>query len=147
MAYYGADGLYFAIDDTAGTLRQISGLTSIDGLPGEIEAADSTAIGDTVRKSHPTLYNVEFNIEGWYDDSASVGSQTVLQAIWAEQQGSPTTDYTFEFGPEGSTTGMPKRTGQAKVMSYTEGGRVGELVNFRASFKAQTITITGTFST
>lgn len=141
MAFNGAEEAYFAIDDTGGTARQIVGLTSVDGLPGELEHADSTAIGDSIRKSHPLLYNVQFTLEGWYDTTSSTGSGIVLGADFAAQQANPTLTFTFDYGPAGNASTAARRTGEAKIESYVEGARLGELVNFRAGFRAQTLTI------
>ena len=55
--YPGKD-LYFAIDDSAGTLQQITGITSVSGLPGRVEHHDATAIGDNGRKHASALENV-----------------------------------------------------------------------------------------
>ncbi len=145
MTFHASDGIYFAIDDTGGTARQIVGLTSVDGLPGTLEGADSTAIGDSIRKSHPTLYNVQFTIEGWYDDSSSTGSATVLSADFDAQQANPTLTFTFDYGPAGNSTNDERITGESKIESLNYGGRVGELVPFRAGFRAQTLTI-GTYT-
>jgi hypothetical protein len=144
MAVYGGDSFYFAIDNSggSGTLKQLTGLRSVTGLPGTVKHARSTAVGDTIEKSHPLIYDIVFTIEGVYDNTSSTGATEVLSAIFAEQQANPTRTYTFEYGPEGNTSTEPKHTGECKILSYEEPASIDDLIGFRAQLRAQTYSLT-----
>lgn len=143
MAVYSGAGIHFALDDEAGTARTLTGVRTVS-FPLGARTSEIHAVGDTIVKEQVNLNDVTFTVEGHYDDTTDTGTGDVLPAVWAAQQAAPTTTYTYTFGPEGNTTGMPSRTGEAVMLSYEENTELDGIVLFRASFRANTITI-GTF--
>jgi len=141
--YPGKD-LYFAIDDAGGTLRQLTGLTSVSGLPGRVEHHDATAIGDNGRKHSAALENVVVTIEGWYDDTADTGSQIVLSAL-AAQRGTDL-ESSIEYGPKGNSSGFEKHSAEVKLDELEYPGRLGDLIGFRATLLVQGAVTIGTFA-
>jgi hypothetical protein len=145
MAVFGGDSFYFAFDDINGTLRTLTGVRSVTGIPGNVKHARSTAVGATVEVSHALAYDMVFTVEGVYDNTADTGAREVLAAVFAEQQANPTNTYEYEYGPEGNSAGEPLHSGVAKMLSYEEPANIDDLVGFRAQFRAQTYTL-GTVS-
>jgi|TARA_R110000787_G_scaffold102984_3_gene209254 hypothetical protein len=141
--YPGKD-LYFAIDDSAGTLQQITGITSVSGLPGRVEHHDATAIGDNGRKHASALENVVVTVEGWYDDTATTGSKVLLSALAALR--SADQESTINYGPKGNASSAEKISAETKLDELEYPGRLGDLIGFRATLLVQgTITI-GSFT-
>ena len=128
--HYMSTNSVFTIVDTASQVRDISAdLTSVDGLPGEREMQDHTALGDTGRKHLPGLDNVTLTLEGFFDDTVSTGSDTVLAAL-REYTTAPTA---FVFSPVGTGSGKRKWSGNCWVSDYVVSPKVGELVPFKAT--------------
>ena len=141
--YPGKD-LYFAMDDTAGTLQQITGVTSVTGLPGEVEHYDATAVGDSGRKHVAGLENVTVVVEGWYDDTATTGSKTLLSA--AATLRSADTEIGISFGPKGNSSGFEKMTAETKLKTVEYPAALGDLVKFRAEFLVQGVVTIGSYT-
>jgi|DEB0MinimDraft_3_1074331.scaffolds.fasta_scaffold03495_4 hypothetical protein len=141
--YPGKD-FYFAIDDTAGTLRQLTGLLSVDGLPGEVEHYDATAVADGGRKHVAGLENVTVTIEGWYDDTASTGTKTVLSALAGQR--SNNLESSIEYGPKGNSSGYEKFSAETKMRNLTYPASLGDLVKFRAELLVQGQVTIGSFT-
>ena len=132
---------YFAIDDTAAVLRDISPyVKSVDGLPGQRGLDDATAFGDTGRKGNPGLEDVTITLNMMWSKDANVGADTVLGPLRTH---SAAVD--FEYGPEGSTAGDIKYSGTCWVESYTTPSRVGSLVESIATLKVNGVVTRGTF--
>ena len=128
--HYMSTSSVFTIADTAAQVRDISAdLTSVDGLPGEREMQDHTALGDTGRMHLPGLDNVTITLEGFFDDTASTGADTVLSAL----RGFKTNASAFVFAPVGTGSTKRKYTGSAWVSDYVTAPKVGELVPFKAT--------------
>lgn len=136
---HGKDSV-FSIDDSGGSLRTITAhITSVSGLPGARQLSDVTAMGDGGTKSIPGLANTQFTVQGWFDSTtAATGSYTVLNGLRTT-----TTTSTFEYGPAGSTSGLPKATGECWMSAFTIDASVQNAVPFSATFQVDgTVTAT-----
>lgn len=117
----------FKLDNSAGTLVDLSQyITSVDGLPGDADLQDVTTFGSTGRKWLPGLRSSDIRVEGVWDP--------VVDAHFGGIIGSAATQ-TFEYGPEGGTTGKTKYTGECRVASYETKGGVGEPLTFSATLR------------
>lgn len=132
----------FAIDDSGATLRVLTGVTEVNGLPGVKEHIEATAVGDGGTQWVESLERVEFTVSGWYDTTASTGTKTVLSGIRAAS------DYegSFEYGPEGSASGKEKISGEAVMVDLDYITRLGEVVGFRALFRVAGTVTFGTYA-
>lgn len=133
----------FQITDTGGTLRNLTQyISSIDGLPGERELNEKTALGDGGRKFIPGLENAPFTIEGHWDDTATSGPDTVLGALRTHSAATA-----FDFGPQGNSTANSdvKYSGNCFVRSYVISPRVGDIVVFRAELQVDGQVAKGTY--
>ena len=133
MAFYPSKDAIFQITDTAASLRDLSPyIVSIDGLPGERELIEVTALGDGGRKFIPGLENVTFSIEFHWSDDALVGPDTVLGPLRTH-----TAAVAFDYGPEGKVGGDTKYSGTVWVRNFTAPSRVGSEVLARADFQVE----------
>ena len=118
-------GAVWKIDDSAGTLRDISGDVSSVDFPEEVGTAETTGLGASARSFIPTLKGATASVQGFFNSAATTGSDTVLSGLVGLA-----TSSTFEFGPEGSATGKIRYTGESYVTRYQKSAPVDGVVSF-----------------
>lgn len=132
----------FKVDDSAGTLRTLTSyVDNVSGLPGARNLSEVTAFGDGGAKSIPGLQNVSFSVSGHYDSTATTGPDVVLSGLRTA-----TATASFEYGPEGGTTGKIKYSGECWLTEYTVDASVSDKVSFSASFQVDGTVTRGTFA-
>lgn len=141
MSIHGKDA-YFAVEDSASTtLRNISPyLNSVEFNQGN-DQHDDTTFGQEGHTYRNGLTTGTINIAGLWDKTASTGSNTVLQSLVGIE-----TTVSFEYGPEGNTSGLVKKSGECTLISYEESAPVADLVSFTASFNISGSVTVGTFT-
>lgn len=133
MAFTHGSSSVFKVDDSAGTLRDLSTYTNnIEGLPGSGDTNETTTFGVTgsARTFIRGLNTATFRIAGGYDSTATTGPDVTLSGLRTA-----TGTATFEFGPEGGTTGKVRYTGECFLTSYTTSAPVDNWVTFSAEFQ------------
>ena len=141
MAKIHSKDSYIAIDNTSGSPQVITpNVTSVDGLPGERELVEITALGDAARAYFPGLTNSTITIEGYWDDTSNTGTDTVLGPLYNH-----TAALSMQCGPEGGDSGDIKYSLECFCRSYTITSRMGEIVTFRAEFQSNGAVTRGTF--
>ena len=141
MTAFNSKDSVFNIDDTGSTTRDISAfITNIDGIPGERELNEVTALGDGGRKYIPGLENVVITLEGIYDDTTTTGPDAILGPLRTH-----TTADIWDYGPKGSTGGFPKYSGTCWVRRYEIISRVGDQVIWRAELQVDGQVTRGTY--
>jgi len=110
----------FTLDDTAGSVRDISNtVTSVD-LPETLDTAETTAFGSSAKSYIVGLTDATISVSGIWD--ATVDGYIAGGAEPASRS--------FVFGPAGSTVGNVKYTGEAIVTSYSISNPVGDVVTY-----------------
>jgi hypothetical protein len=128
MAFVHGKSAVFKVDDSGGTLRDLSAYLNDVSFPRDIETAETTTFG--VSGSAKTyivgLSDATISISGLFDSTADgylagvVGHGTALD---------------FEYGPEGSTGGNVKYSGTCFLTSYEVSASVGDSVQVSADFQ------------
>lgn len=138
---HGKDAV-FSLDDSGGTLRNIKiYLNSVTGLPGGRGLSETTAFGDQGTRNIPGMANTTFSIAGHFDSTATTGSATVLNGLRTA-----TATATFEYGPEGGTTGKVKYSGECWLTELTVDASVSDRVPIAATFQVDGVVTVGTYS-
>jgi len=135
--------LYFALDDSGGTLRDLSVyLTSVE-LGRTADLAENSTVGNEAKTFEKGLYGWTIKLNGKYDKTATSGPAVVLQALIDFD--SPVD---IEWGPGGNGAGASnlKRTGTAYVVGYVETGGVGSIMTFTADLTGSGALTDGTFA-
>lgn len=140
MTVVHSEGIAFSIVDEGAVAQTVVGITNIDGIPGERELSEVTAIGDGGRKFINGLENGSFTVEGVWDDTADTGGPDVFAALLHH-----TSATAVLFGPEGSTTGDVQYSFNAWVRRYAETARVGDAVVWRAELQIDGQVTVGTY--
>lgn len=141
MAFVHGKDSAFKLDDSGGTLRTLTTyVDNVSGLPGGRDLSEVTAFGDAGTKSIPGLQDISFKISGHFDSTATTGPNAVLNSLRTA-----TATATFEYGPEGATTGKVRFTGECWLEEYEVEAEVGDKVSFSAEFKVDGTVTSNTF--
>lgn len=118
--------LDFRVDDSGGTLRDISNHINDIGFSGSAPEIDTTTFQDAARTFIPDFKGREISISG----NANATVMGYLWGIWGLE-----TTSTFNYGPEGTASGKRKYTGELVCVDVQEQGSVGSQVKFTAKFR------------
>lgn len=127
----------FKIDDSGGTLRDISDACNSITFPREAEVLETTSFGSSDRTYIVGFKNGTISVEGSFD--------ATYDGYLAGILGQDAT-VSFEYGPEGSTSTRTKYTGECLLTSYETSAGVGDVVSFSASFQISGAVTRGTYS-
>lgn len=126
----------FKVDDSGGTLRDISDAANSISFPREAEALETTSFGSSDRTYIVGFKNQTISVEGSFD--------ATYDGYLAGTLGQDAT-VSFEYGPEGSTATRVKYSGEAILTSYESSAGVGDVVNFSASWQITGAVTRGTW--
>lgn len=132
---------YFSVDDSGGTLRNISGdVDNVSGLPGGRILSEVTSFGDAGERFVPGQQNATFTVTGQWSTTATTGSMTVLNGLRTASATS-----TIEWGPDGNGTGDVKYSCEAWLETLDVAVAVKDKVPFSATFRMDNGLTVGTF--
>jgi hypothetical protein len=141
MSFVHGKDIDFQLDDSAGTLRLIKiYLNSVSGLPGARGLSETTAFGDQGTRNIPGLANTTFSIAGHFESAATTGVTTVLNGLRTA-----TATSSFVYGPESSTTGKVKYTGECWLTEFTIDASVSDRVPIAATFQVDGVVTSGVY--
>jgi len=139
MAFVHGKSAVFKLDDSGGTLRDLSAYLDDLGFPRDIETAETTTFG--VSGSAKTyivgLSDATISISGKFDSTADGYLAGVL---------GQSATLSFEYGPEGSSSGKVKYSGECIMTSYEVSASVGDVVTASADFQVTGQITRGTWS-
>ena len=127
----------FKVDNAAGTLTDISNTLTDVSFPQTVETAETTSFGSSAKTYIVGLTDSTISASGNFD--------ATVDAHLAGITGQSAT-VSFEYGPEGSTTGQVKYSGEAILTSYEKSGAVGDVVTYSAEFQVTGAVTRGTWS-
>ena len=141
MAKTHSKNAVFKVDDSGGTLRDISpAVSSVRGLPGSASLAEVTAFSDAGATFVRGPEDVTFTVEGPWDDAATTGTATVLGGI--RDTGATAS---FEYGPAGEATGAVRYTGEAWCTRFDVDTTVPRAARYTATFQVNGAVTVGAF--
>ena len=130
MAFtHGKTGV-FKVDNAAGTLAVLTTYLDSVEFKNAVEVVESTTMGVEAKTYLSGHSDATLSISGLWDGTASTGPDAVLSGLVGLEVTS-----SFEVGPNGSTAGMAKKSGEAFLTSYTVSIPVGGVVAFSADFQ------------
>lgn len=116
-------------------------LNSVTGLPGARALSEVTAFGDQGTRNIPGISTVTFSIAGHFDSTATTGIATVLNSLRLA-----TSTASFEYGPEGATTGKVKYSGECWMTEFSVDAAVADRVPITATFAVDGVVTVGTYA-
>ena len=114
----------FKIDDSGGTLRDISDVLTDVSVSRTADVAEVSAFSNSSKAYVAGLNDATITISGSFDATVDGYLSGIIGA-----EGS------FEFYPIGTTSGNPKSSGEAICTSYDRTPDVGGAVSFTAAFQ------------
>ena len=114
----------FKVDNSGGTLTDISAYCNNVDFSREIDAPETTTYGNDDRTYITGLRGSNFSVSGFYDATVDA----VLNGIFGSGE------VTFEYGPQGSTSGDVRYTGECVMTSYSPGSPVDGVSTWSADF-------------
>lgn len=127
----------FKVDNSGGSLTDISNTLTDVSFPQTIETAETTTFGSNAKEYIVGLSDSSLSISGNFD--------ATVDAHLAGIAGQAAT-VSFEYGPEGSTSSQVKYTGEAILTSYEKSGAVGDVVTYSAEFQITGAITRGTYA-
>lgn len=128
MAFAHGKSGFFSLDDSSGTVRDLSSYLNDISMPRDIETAETTTFG--VSGSAKTyivgLTDATISISGLFDATAD----GYLAGVVGQAA-----SLTFVYGPAGDTAGFVKYTGECLLTSYEVSTAVGDAVQASASLQ------------
>lgn len=127
----------FKIDDNGGTLRDISNTLTDVSFPQSVDTAETSSFGDSAKTYIVGLTDGTLSVSGNFDATVdgyiagTIGFATPLE---------------FEYGPEGSTNGLVKYSGNCILTSYEKSGAIGDVVTYSAEYQITGAVTRGTWS-
>ena len=140
-------GQYFQLDNSSGTLVDISNVLNNVSFPKSIDTGEVTAFGANSKSYIVGLQDATLSIEGSYDATVDTQITALIDALSAGTKSGtvPTETASWVYGPEGSATGRIKYSGEAILSSYEVSAPVGDVVTFKAQLQASGAVTRGTF--
>jgi hypothetical protein len=127
----------FKVDNAAGSLTDISNTLTDVGFPQTVDTAETSTFGSSAKSYVVGLTDSSLSISGNFDATVDAHLAGILgQAA----------SVSFEYGPEGSTAGFVKYTGEALMTSYEKSGAIGDVVSYSAEFQVTGAITRGTYS-
>lgn len=127
----------FKVDNSGGTLTDISNTLTDVTFPQTIETAETTSFGSSAKTYIVGLTDSTISVSGTWDATVDAHLAGILgQAA----------SVSFEYGPEGSTSTYIKYSGECYLTSYEKSGSVGDAVKYSAEFQVTGAVTRGTWS-
>ena len=127
----------FKVDNAGGSLTDISNTLTDVGFPQTVDTAETSTFGSSAKSYVVGLSDSSLSVSGNFDATVDAHLAGVLgQAA----------SLSFEYGPEGSTAGYVKYTGEAYLTSYEKSGAIGDVVSYSAEFQVTGAITRGTYS-
>ena len=114
----------FKVDDSGGTLRDISNVLNTASLAREVDTAETSVLGDDDKTYIPGLRDATVSVEGMADITTSGYMDGLLGSITE-----------FEFYPAGTGAGQVKYTGSCILTSFETGAELGGAVTVSGEFQ------------
>ena len=130
------------VDNAAGTLTSLTEYSDEIGFPMETEASETTVFGNGNKQYIPGLGDATVSISGKFDPAVN----TLVAAVWAGQLDGSILSSSVEFGPAGSTSGLPKYTAEAVLTSYEPSSSVGDPNTFSIEYQVTGGVVIDTFA-
>ena len=133
---------YFAVEDAAGAAVKnlTTYITDIDETLTQ-DVAETTTKGQTAKTYVQGHTDATISISGRWDNTATTGPDVVLRGLIGDVG-----TVSFEFGPEGNSTGDIKYSGECICTSYAISSPLADVVGFTADFQVTGTVTIGTFT-
>ena len=142
MAFVHGKNAYIRLDNSSGTLTDLSSITNEVSYSQSIDTADTSTYGTNAKTYITGQNDATVSLTGLFDATSATVIEGTINALIAGTIASAT----LEFGPEGSASGDKKYTMEVIVTSYEIGAPVSDVVSLSVEFQRTGATTVGTYS-
>ena len=142
MAFVHGKNAYIRLDNSSGTLTDLSSITNEISYSQSIETSDTSVYGSNAKTYITGLNDATVSLSGMFDATSAGVIEATIDALIDGTNASAT----LEFGPEGSASGKKKYTMEVIVTSYDIGAPVSDVVSLSVEFQRTGATTVGTYS-
>jgi hypothetical protein len=142
MAFVHGKNAYIQLDNSAGTLVDLSSITNEISFSIAIDTAETSVFGTNAKQYITGQNDATISLTGLFDATSATVIEGTIDALIAGTIASAT----LVFGPEGSAAGKKKYTQETIVTSYEIGAPVGDVVSLSVEFQRTGATTIATFS-
>ena len=121
----------FWLDTSGGVLTDISTYCDEVSMPEELDLVETTTFGATSKTYLVGFADGKITVSGNWDRTIDA----MLSSIRAAFRAGTLTSVSFEYGPEGASSGDKKYSGEAVMVNYEKSSAVKDQVKF--SFELQ----------
>lgn len=142
MAVIHGKDSYFSLEDAAGTTPRVltTYLTDVT-MSFTQDVAATTTKGQTAETFLQGHTRATIALTGRYDSTVVSGPDVVLAGLVGD-----TGTCSFEWGPEGGTTGKTKYSGECILTGYEQQSPLGDIVGFTAGLQVTGAVTRGAFA-
>ena len=126
MAFVHGSDSVFKLDNAGGSLTDISTYVNNVDFPETADVAETSTLGASNKTYIVGLKDATISLGGLFD--------ATVDAILGAVVGQSAT-LSFEYSPEGTSSGKVKYTGECILTSYTLSSPVGDVVGFSADLQ------------
>lgn len=131
MAFVHGRATDFQIDNSAGSLTDLSSFVGNVDFSRDLDTPETTVFGNAGDRSYVAgLRGATISITGFWDPTTTTGPDFILSGILGDAASK-----SFQYGPQGTTTGQIRYTGECFLTSYGTSSPVDGVVGFTADFQ------------
>ena len=142
MAFVHGKNAYIQLDNSAGSLTNITSISNEVSWSRSIDTAETSVFGANAKTYITGQNDATISLSGLFDASVSTTIEGTIDALIAGTLASAT----LEFGPEGNGSGKKKYTQEVLVTSYEIGAPVGDVVSLSVEFQRTGATTVSTYA-
>jgi hypothetical protein len=135
MAFVHGKDSVFKLDNSGGSLTDISAYVNNVDFPETADVAESSVLGSSSKQYLVGLKDSTLGLTGFFDATAD--------AIFGAVLGQSAT-LSFEYSPEGTASGKVKYTGECILTNYALSSPVGDVVAYSADLQVSGAVTRGT---
>jgi len=132
MAFVHGKKSLFKLDDSGGTLQDLSAFCEEVSLSRDIETAEVTTFGDDAKEYITGLTDATISLSGKFDSANASAIDPVLSGILGQ---AATVTYNYRISSDAIAATNPEYQGEAILTSYEVAGSVGDAVTFSAELQ------------
>lgn len=132
---------YFQLDSSAGALVTLSTYMNSTDFEEKLDTPETTTYGKSAKTFIAGLTDGSCSIGGLWDPTLDAHMTALMAALAAGTLASAT----FVFGPQGSTAGQRKYTGECFVTNFKLSDPVGGVITWSATLQASDAITATTF--
>jgi hypothetical protein len=129
MAFRHGSKAVFRLDNNAGSLQDLSAYISSISMPFEMDTASIDVMGGTYKQSVTGLAGGSISLQGKFDPVLDAHMNGILFGITGGASVS------YQYDPQGATTGLPRYSGEAWLTSYEATTDVGDAGSWSAQLQ------------